>query len=73
MSKKKMTAAAAIGLAGMLTSQAQAQSAGKQDAEIALLKQQLRMMEQKLDRLEKQGKPFSAGEAQHQSRRQRQR
>src|ERR1700722_3005044 len=54
MSRKAMTTAAAIGLAGMLTSQAQAQSAGNQDAEIALLKQQLRLMEQKLDRLEKQ-------------------
>ena len=49
-----MTTAAAIGLAGVLTSHAQAQSAGNQDAEIALLKQQLRLMEQKLDRLEKQ-------------------
>ena len=49
-----MTTAAAIGLAGVLTSHAQAQSAGNQDAEIALLKQQLRLMEQKLDKLEKQ-------------------
>ena len=49
-----MMTAAAIGLAGMLTSHAQAQSAGNQDAEIALLKQQLRLMEQKLDKLEKQ-------------------
>lgn len=54
MSRKTMMTAAAIGLAGMLTSQAQAQSAGNQDAEIALLKQQLRLMEQKLDKLEKQ-------------------
>jgi phosphate-selective porin OprO and OprP len=54
MPNKAMTTAAAIGLAGMLTSHAQAQSASNQDAEIALLKQQLRMMEQKLDRLEKQ-------------------
>jgi len=53
-SKKTLTAAAAIGLAGVLTSQAHAQSAGNQDAEIALLKQQLRLMEQKLDKLEKQ-------------------
>ena len=53
-SKKTLTTAAAIGLAGVLTSQAQAQSAGNQDAEIALLKQQLRLMEQKLDKLEKQ-------------------
>jgi phosphate-selective porin OprO/OprP len=57
MSRKKMTTAAAIGLAVTLTSQAQAQSAGGQDAEIALLKQQLRLMEQKLDRLEKQTNP----------------
>src|SRR6185437_14279145 len=54
MSNKAMTTAAVIGLAGMLTSHAQAQSAGNQDAEIALLKQQLRLMEQKLDKLEKQ-------------------
>jgi phosphate-selective porin OprO/OprP len=54
MSRKKTTMAAAIGLAGVLTPQAQAQSAGGQDAEIALLRQQLRLMEQKLDRLEKQ-------------------
>jgi phosphate-selective porin OprO/OprP len=54
MSRKTMMTAAAIGLAGMLTSHAQAQSAGNQDAEIALLKQQLRLMEQKLDKLEKQ-------------------
>jgi phosphate-selective porin OprO and OprP len=49
-----MTMAAAIALATMLTAHAQAQSAGNQDAEIALLKQQLRLMEQKLDKLEKQ-------------------
>src|ERR1700729_716587 len=54
MSRKTMMTAAAIGLAGMLTSHAQAQSAGNQDAEIALLKQQLRLMEQNLDKLEKQ-------------------
>jgi phosphate-selective porin OprO/OprP len=55
MSKTKlMTTAAAVGLMGALvTSQAQAQSAGA-DSEIALLKQQLRLMEQKLDRLQKQ-------------------
>jgi phosphate-selective porin OprO/OprP len=49
-----LTTAAAIGLVGVLTSQAQAQSGGGQGAEIALLKQQLRLMEQKLDKLEKQ-------------------
>src|SRR5882724_11448501 len=54
MSKVQLTAVAAISLIGVLTtSQARAQSAGA-DAEIALLKQQLRLMEQKLDRLQKQ-------------------
>ena len=52
MSKAQLTAAAAISLIGVLTtSQAGAQSA---DAEIAALKQQLRLMEQKLDKLQKQ-------------------
>jgi phosphate-selective porin OprO and OprP len=55
MSRTKLTTAAAIGLIGALaTSQAQAQSAGGSDAEIALLKQQLKLMEQKLDKLQKQ-------------------
>jgi phosphate-selective porin OprO/OprP len=55
MSKAKlMTTAATVGLIGaFVTSQAQAQSAGA-DSEIALLKQQLRLMEQKLDKLQKQ-------------------
>src|ERR1700686_2889814 len=54
MSKAQFTAAAAISLIGALaTSQARAQSAGA-DAEIAALKQQLRLMEQKLDNLQKQ-------------------
>jgi phosphate-selective porin OprO/OprP len=54
MSKTKLTTAAAVGLIGVLaTSQARAQSAGA-DAEIAALKQQLRLMEQKLDKLQKQ-------------------
>ena len=45
----------AICLLGVLTtSQAVAQSANDNDAEIALLKQQLRLMEQKLDKLQKQ-------------------
>lgn len=45
---------AAAGLLGLLAgTQAHAQGAGA-DAEIALLKQQLRLMEQKLDRLQKQ-------------------
>ena len=54
-SKAKLTTTAAIGLiAAMTASRAQAQSAGGPDAEIALLKQQLRLMEQKLDKLQKQ-------------------
>lgn len=45
---------AAAGLVGLLaTNQAQAETTGA-DAEIALLKRQLRLMEQKLDRLQKQ-------------------
>src|SRR5882757_7560535 len=55
MSKAKFAAATAVGLLGALaTSQAYAQSAGNADAEIAALKQQLRLMEQKLDALQKQ-------------------
>lgn len=54
MSRTRMTATA-IGLAGVLAaSQAQAQSAGNSDQEIALLKQQLKMLEQKLDKLQNQ-------------------
>src|ERR1700738_5297243 len=54
MSKAQLAAAATIGLIGALvTSQARAQTAGA-DAEIAALKQQLRLMEQKLDKLQKQ-------------------
>jgi phosphate-selective porin OprO/OprP len=54
MSIAKLTTAAAVSLIGALvTSQARAQSAGA-DAEIAALKQQLRLMEQKLDALQKQ-------------------
>src|SRR5437667_1121788 len=54
MSKVQLTAVAAISLIGALaTSQARAQSTGA-DAEIAVLKQQLRLMEQKLDKLQKQ-------------------
>jgi phosphate-selective porin OprO/OprP len=53
MSKAQRTAVAAISLIGALaTSHARAQSAGA-DAEIASLKQQLRLMEQKLDKLQK--------------------
>src|SRR3984893_6816609 len=54
MSKAQLAAAATIGLIGALvTSQARAQSAGA-DAEIAALKQQLRLMEQKLDKIQRQ-------------------
>jgi phosphate-selective porin OprO/OprP len=54
MSKAQLTAVAAISLIGALaTSQARAQSTGT-DAEIAALKQQLRLMEQKLDKLQRQ-------------------
>jgi len=45
----------AISLIGaLITSRAEAQSASGPDAEIALLKQQLKLMEQKLDKLQKQ-------------------
>jgi phosphate-selective porin OprO and OprP len=55
MSKTKLMTATAIGLIGVLaTSHAQAQSGGGSDAEIALLKEQLRIMEQKLDKLQRQ-------------------
>ena len=55
MSKLKFGTATAAGLIGaMVASQAHAQSAGGNDAEIAALKQQLRLMEQKLDRLQQQ-------------------
>jgi phosphate-selective porin OprO/OprP len=55
MATTKRATAAAVSLIGaLITSQAQAQSAGGNDAEIALLKQQLRLMEQKLDKLQKQ-------------------
>jgi phosphate-selective porin OprO/OprP len=55
MATTNLAAAAAVSLIGVLVaSQAQAQSAGNNDAEIALLKQQLRMMEEKLDKLQKQ-------------------
>jgi phosphate-selective porin OprO/OprP len=47
--------AVALGIAGALAaSPARSESAGSSDAEIALLRQQLRMLEQKLDRLQKQ-------------------
>jgi phosphate-selective porin OprO/OprP len=50
MSRRRI-AATAIGLAGVLAgAQAQAQSASSSEQEIALLKQQLKMLEQKLDK-----------------------
>jgi len=55
MRPKSTTAAiCALGVGALAVSPAAAQS-GSNDAEIALLKQQLHMLEQKLDRLEKQG------------------
>jgi phosphate-selective porin OprO and OprP len=55
MRKTKWVAAIAISAIGIaMASGAQAQSAGGQDAEIALLKQQLKLMEQKLDKLQQQ-------------------
>src|SRR6266700_761615 len=54
MSRIKLVSAAVVGLiAALSTSQARAQSSGP-DAEIAALKQQLRLVEQKLDKLQKQ-------------------
>jgi phosphate-selective porin OprO/OprP len=51
-----MTTAAAVSLIGtMATPQAYAQAAGGNDAEIAALKQQLQLMEQKIEKLQKQG------------------
>jgi phosphate-selective porin OprO and OprP len=55
MSKAGWGTATAIGLIGaVVASQAHAQSAGGNDAEITALKQQLRLMEQKLDKLQRQ-------------------
>src|SRR6266403_743859 len=55
MARARRTVAIAIGLFGaMIASRAHAQSTNNENAEIALLKQQLRSMEQKLDKLQKQ-------------------
>jgi septal ring factor EnvC (AmiA/AmiB activator) len=55
MSVMKKTAAAAFGLIAALgVSQARAESTNSADAEIAALKRQLQLMEQKLDSLQKQ-------------------
>ena len=54
MSRTKSGVATAVSLIGlMLASQAHAESGGN-DQEIALLRQQLRLLEQKLDKLQKQ-------------------
>ena len=69
-------ATAAIGLAGALAaSQAHAQSASNSDQEIALLKQQLKLLEQKLDKLQKQSEAnaAAAANAKEDARRQRDR
>jgi phosphate-selective porin OprO/OprP len=55
MTNTKRATAAAIGMIGaLMTTQARAESGASADAEIALLKQQLKLMEQKLDNLQKQ-------------------
>ena len=55
MSRTKTGIATAASLIGaLLVSQAHAESAGGNDQEIALLRQQLRMLEQKLDKLQNQ-------------------
>src|SRR4029077_3222031 len=52
---RKIVTAVTLGFAGVLVaSQVHAQSASNSDQEIALLKQQLKMLEQKLDKLQKQ-------------------
>src|SRR5215510_3462103 len=53
MSKAKHTAVAIGVIGALMTSQARAES-GDAAAEIALLKKQLRLMEEKLDKLQKQ-------------------
>jgi phosphate-selective porin OprO and OprP len=54
MSKIKFAATAAGLIGAMVASQAHAETASNNDAEIAALKQQLRLMEQKLDKLQQQ-------------------
>src|SRR5258708_19842068 len=55
MARARPTVAIAIGLFGaMIVSRAHAQSTSNENAQIAVLKQQLRSMEQKLDKLQKQ-------------------
>jgi phosphate-selective porin OprO and OprP len=54
MSKAKQTVAAIGVIGALMTSQARAESSDNAAAEIALLKKQLRLMEEKLDKLQKQ-------------------
>ncbi len=55
MAKTTYRAAIAVGMLGLATTtQAHAQAAGGSDAEIAALKKQLLMLEQKLDKMQKQ-------------------
>jgi phosphate-selective porin OprO/OprP len=64
MSKARFGAATAVSLIGaLMASQAHAQSASNSDAEIAALKQQLRLMEQKLDKLQQQTSANTAAAA----------
>jgi phosphate-selective porin OprO/OprP len=63
-SKARFGAATAVSLIGALVaSQAHAQSASTSDAEIAVLKQQLRLLEQKLDKLQQQTSANTAAAA----------
>jgi phosphate-selective porin OprO/OprP len=57
----KLATTALVG--ALAVSQAHAQSAGNSDQEIALLKQQLKMLEQKLDKLQSQAAANAATEA----------
>ena len=54
MSKAKQTAVAIGVIGALMTSQARAETSDNAATEIALLKKQLRLMEEKLDRLQKQ-------------------
>jgi phosphate-selective porin OprO/OprP len=58
-----VTIIAATSFSAVAIGEARAQSAANNEAEIALLKQQLRLMEQKLDKLQKQTAANSAAAA----------
>jgi len=61
---REVATAVAVGLIGTLAaSQGQAESAGNNDTDIAALKQQLRLMEQKLEKLQKQTSANAAATA----------